>query len=85
MGHNSRKIFKDFFNGLDQKKEVIFFGNFDNHSFDITYRLLYLNIKHNFVLYEKDLCLTIVDVKTINGFLDIRKYLHSSLYHLDIY
>lgn len=84
MGDDSFKIHKELFSNLNQKKEVIFFGGLDQHSFDISYRLYRLRIKHNFVMYEDLMSLQIVDVRTLNGFEHIVHYLDSFRYVLDI-
>lgn len=84
MAYDSFEIRKKLVPEIVQKKDVIFFGGLDRYSFEISYRLYRLKIKHDFVIYNESLSLQIVDVRTLNGFDHIVKYLDSFKYILDI-
>lgn len=84
MGKDNRKKLDEFFPNLTQKREVIFFGGLDSDSFDVSYRLYRLKIAHSFVMYEDNMSLCIVDVRTIEGFERIIDYLDRFIYVLDI-
>lgn len=84
MEHHRFKVFQEFFTGIRQGKEVIFFGGLDQNSFDITYSLYRLHIKHEFVIYDETMSLQILSVRTVCGYSEIRDYLDSFRYVLDI-
>lgn len=83
MGNSDFKILKNQNN--EQRREVIFFGSLNDRCFDLTYKLYYYKIKHNFVLYDYEPVLDISEIRIVTGYENISRYLDSFAYVLDIF
>lgn len=64
---------------------VVFYGDVGPRGYDITYLLMERRISHDFVIVDGDFLLSVQEIRDVQGYERIRRYLEEYQYIVDLW